>query len=189
MVYLLTLDDSSPGGAGIPAESGATLASDVSEYFMECLSALINTGSPIKALHGGKMRKITLAIVILAVVITGVAMAQDKKHAIHCDAGQMATIEIPQLVIFNGVFLKGTYVVVHDDVKMARGENCTYVYEYANNERGRLVTSFHCTPVHRERAASFKMVVAPVTQGPSGIAKVVEFQFAGSTEGHMLPLG
>src|SRR6266567_2044188 len=45
----------------------------------------------------------------------------------------------------------GTYVVVHDEDKMARGEPCTTFYRVgAAQERLQEVVSFHCIP--RERA-------------------------------------
>jgi hypothetical protein len=132
-----------------------------------------------------KMKKITFAILLATAVITSVAMAQNKNVAAHCN--EKAVVEFPQLVLLNGAFLKGSYLVIHDDALMARGENCTYIYEYTNKEQGRLVMSFHCTPVERDRVGNFTVQLAPDTDGPSGIRKVIEIQFAGSAEGHQLP--
>jgi hypothetical protein len=70
---------------------------------------------------------------------------------------------------------------------MVLGENCTYIYEYTNKEKGRLVTSFQCTTVQRDRASDFRIVLAPASSGPPGLRKVIEIQFAGSTEAHQLP--
>src|SRR5580693_557487 len=135
------------------------------------------------------MKKITFAILLATPVITGVAMAQNKNVAAHCNhqANERAVVEFPQLVLLNGTFLKGSYLVIHNDALMANGENCTYIYEYTNKEQGRLVTSFHCTPVERDRVSTFTVQLAPVTDGAPGIRKVTEIQFAGSAEGHQLP--
>ena len=48
--------------------------------------------------------------------------------------------------------LIGTYVIVHDEDNMTRGEPCTALYRVGTRTRPREeVVSFHCTP--RERKA------------------------------------
>jgi hypothetical protein len=131
------------------------------------------------------MKRIMFAILLTSAVITGVAMAQNKKAP--APKNESAVVEFPQTVLVNGVFLKGDYLVIHDDAKMAAGQNCTYIYEYTGKVQGRLVTSFHCTPVEREKVGSFTILVAPFTQGPPGIPRVTSIQFGGSSEAHQLP--
>jgi hypothetical protein len=133
----------------------------------------------------GIMKRMIFAILLTAAVMTGVAVAQSKKVA--APQIESAVVEFPQTVLANGVFLKGDYLVIHDDARMAKGENCTYIYEYTNKEQGRLVTSFHCTPVERERVGDFTILLAPIAQSPAGVRKVTAIQFAGSTEAHQLP--
>jgi hypothetical protein len=85
----------------------------------------------------------------------------------------------------NVVLPKGEYLFVHDDAMMARGEACTSVYSLKGNSR-KLMASFHCTPVPRTAVKSFTVRTMQVT--PSAIEEFREFQFAGSTESHLVPL-
>src|SRR6516225_11053130 len=130
------------------------------------------------------MKRMVFAVLLTSAVITGLAMAQNK--GVIVPRNESAVVEFPQTVLVNGVFLKGDYLVIHDEARMAKGENCTYIYEYTANEQGRLVTSFHCTPVERERVGRFTIVLAPLSQGPAGIRRVTAIQFAGSNEAHQL---
>ena len=81
--------------------------------------------------------------------------------------------------------LKGEYLFVHDESAMVRGEACTYVYQGVEEKPENLVIYFHCTPMMRTIAALF--VVRTVEVAP-GRFEVREFQFAGSPEGHLVPV-
>lgn len=115
------------------------------------------------------------ALVITIGVSTAMAKAEPKKV-------ERETIEFNQQVKLLNVFLKGQYLILHDEDKMAKGEDCTYIYD----AKGKLVVSFHCTPVERPKADRFRVVTARsiITNGP---AEVKEIQFAGSTEAHLVP--
>jgi hypothetical protein len=94
------------------------------------------------------------------------------------------------VVLFNepvqlmGVTLKGQYLFVHDDAAMARGEACTFVYKGEAEIDSKLVVSFHCTPVQRQKVNSF--IVR--TELIAGVTQLREYQFSGDTEAHMAPL-
>jgi hypothetical protein len=94
---------------------------------------------------------------------------------------ERATIEFTQTVKLLNVFLKGEYLVVHDEAMMAKGEDCTYLYDRS----GKLIVSFHCTPVERVKSERFRVVTRRLDA--SGLSEVVEIQFAGSTEAHLVP--
>jgi hypothetical protein len=94
---------------------------------------------------------------------------------------ERATIEFTQTVKLLDVVLKGEYLIVHDEDKMAKGEDCTYVYDRS----GKLIVSFHCTPVERRKAERFRVVTRRLD--PSGLNEITEIQFAGSTEAHLVP--
>jgi hypothetical protein len=115
------------------------------------------------------------ALVITIGVFTAQAKAEPKKT-------ETATIQFTETVKLLDVFLKGEYLIVHDEYKMAKGEDCTYVYD----AKGSLVISFHCTPVERRKSDRFRVVTSrsTITNGP---ADVKEIQFAGSTEAHLVP--
>ena len=90
-----------------------------------------------------------------------------------------------QPVELMGITLKGNYLIVHDDEAMARGESCTYVYGGLAEDRENLVVSFHCSAKKRAKASHFTV---RSRRGSSGYDELTEFQFSGSTEGHLVPL-
>src|SRR5580765_7143083 len=95
-----------------------------------------------------------------------------------------AVVEFTQTVRLHDVLLRGQYLIVHDEELMARGEPCTYIFHGDRADPAKLVISFHCIPVERDKAEGFKVIVSK----PAGaMPEVKEFQFAGSTEGHQVP--
>jgi hypothetical protein len=132
-----------------------------------------------KASEGEIMKRLLLALSILAAlaIILGVfsvrADTEPKKT-------ESATVRFTEKVKLLNVILKGEYTFVHDDAKMALGEDCTYVYDRA----GKLVVSFHCIPVERKKATSFRIVTSRVT---NDLIELSEYQFAGDTEAHQVP--
>jgi uncharacterized cupredoxin-like copper-binding protein len=124
-------------------------------------------------------RLLIAASMLAALMITIGAFAVHTKAEAKKD--ERATIEFTQTVKLLNVVLKGEYLVVHDEAMMAKGENCTYVYDRS----GKLVVSFHCTPVERPKSDRFRVVTRRLD--PSGLSEVVEIQFAGSTEAHLVP--
>jgi uncharacterized cupredoxin-like copper-binding protein len=126
------------------------------------------------------MKRLLIAASMLAALMITIGT-----FAVHTKAeakkDERATIEFTQTVKLLNVVLKGEYLVVHDEAMMAKGENCTYVYDRS----GKLVVSFHCTPVERPKSDRFRVVTRRLD--PSGLSEVVEIQFAGSTEAHLVP--
>jgi hypothetical protein len=109
----------------------------------------------------------------------GVVLAQDHHKKVESGKLQKARVEFTETVKLKDVMLRGEYLFVHDDEKMAKGLDCTYVYDPA----GKLLVSFHCEPVEREKANQFKVMVT--TMG--NVLELEEYQFAGSTEAHRVP--
>lgn len=97
----------------------------------------------------------------------------------------IATFTDPVLV--TDQILMGSYLIVHDDAKMERGEACTSFYRF-DPAKGpqEEVLSFHCTPVTRQ--APDKLTLTK-SEGKSavGIARLTEYQFAGDCEAHGIP--
>ena len=98
---------------------------------------------------------------------------------------QKAVTQFNDPVRLQGVLLKGEYLFVHDDAAMMRGEACTFVYKGDAEIASKLVVSFHCTPVQRQKLSSF---VVRTEQVSPGIDEVREFQFRGDTEAHAVPV-
>ncbi|MDQ3819998.1 MAG: hypothetical protein M3362_20305 [Acidobacteriota bacterium] len=99
---------------------------------------------------------------------------------------EVAVVDFPEQVKLLGVFLKGQYLFVHDDARMARGEACTYVYTLKDGKPDKLVVSFHCTPAERQTAKGF--VVKTILRSKlMAIREITEIQFPGSSEAHLVP--
>lgn len=98
---------------------------------------------------------------------------------------ERATVTFSQPVHLMDVELKGQYLFVHDDLAMARGAACTYVYEGDSEIPSKLIVSFHCTPIARSKTSKF--TVRTLMTWP-GRAELTEYQFGGSSEGHMVPM-
>jgi len=87
--------------------------------------------------------------------------------------------------------LQGKYIFVHDESRMAKGEPCLYVYEYSEDQAGRpevkpekLVVSFHCQRVQREKATQIVLTYGMLSPE---LFELREIQFPGSTDGHRVP--
>jgi len=93
-----------------------------------------------------------------------------------------ATIQFNEPVKLLNVFLKGEYTFVHDEEKMAKGEDCTAVYDSS----GKLVVSFHCVPAERAKTDRFRVLTVRM-DATQGVREIKEYQFAGSTEAHQVP--
>ena len=123
-------------------------------------------------------RYIFTAFVILAVGV-GIVVAQDHHKKAEAGKLQKAKVEFTETIKLKDVMLRGEYLFVHDDEKLAKGLDCTYIYDSS----GKLVVSFHCEPIERAKADQFKVLVT--TRG--NILELEEYQFAGSTEAHRVP--
>lgn len=129
------------------------------------------------------MRSFLLFIALLFVVILSISSGPSVTAA---EAGkkEKAVMNFDQPVRLMNVTLKGEYLLVHDDAAMARGEACTFVYKGLNETPKKLVASFHCVPSARAKGDSFRMRLSLLSTGEY---ELTEFQFAGSTEAHLVP--
>ena len=128
------------------------------------------------------MRRYTVAVMLAAALLIGGAFAGQKKEGPRI---QKAVVQFTEPVKLLNVTLKGEYVFAHDEDKMAAGEPCSYIYTRENGQQGKLVVSFHCQPIPREPSDQFTITITP---GPNlNLPELVEYRFAGSTEGHRVP--
>ena len=128
-------------------------------------------------------RAIVAAVLLLGTLVpTTVAMRRDKAPS-HQSA--MVRFEHPTRVAEQ--ILIGTYVIVHDENNMTRGEPCTVLYRVGGRTRPLdEVVSFHCIPHERKVVLSF---TTAVSSNPAvGIDTLTEYQFAGDSEGHGVPV-
>jgi hypothetical protein len=100
---------------------------------------------------------------------------------------QWALVNFANPVSVNGDFLMGTFLIVHDDTKMAQGKPCTSFYRF-DTKKGpqEEVVAFHCKPAHRTVADRTTLRI--VSRLAPGLATLTEYQFAGDTEAHGIPV-
>jgi hypothetical protein len=99
-----------------------------------------------------------------------------------------AVVRFMKPIVIAGAIVEGTVIVEHDDARMARGEPCTTVFEAdpVTHAKRRVAVEFMCVPVERAVAKTFQATCKRLfTAAPE---RLVEYQFAGETEGHGVPL-
>jgi hypothetical protein len=125
--------------------------------------------------------------VITALIVGALAIAGAySKVAASGPRIDRATVEFRQPVTLQGHVLKGRYLVLHHEGLMQQGKACTYFYTLDGEIQGKLVASFHCTPVVREKVAQF--IVRMSSDNPAGVTQILEVQFPGTAEGHRVPV-
>ena len=130
------------------------------------------------------MKSFLLFIALICAVTLSSSLTPSVTRAARAAKKQSAVMKFTQPVKLMGVTLRGEYLFVHDDLAMARGETCTFVYKGVSEVADKLVVSFHCTPVERGMVVYF--TVRTVLISP-GLSELSEFQFGGSTESHLVP--
>jgi hypothetical protein len=132
-------------------------------------------------------RVIVASALLLGTLVPAVAMSGDKEPS-----RQWAIIGFERPTWVAGEMLIGTYVIVHDEDKMTRGQPCTTIYRVGAQKRPHeAVVSFRCIP--RERKAVPSFTTTTVSSNPAAFIDtfdtLTEFQFAGDSEGHGVPIG
>lgn len=131
------------------------------------------------------MKRLLLFIALLCAVTLSSTWTPAVSNAANAAKKQRAVTKFNEPVQLMGATLKGEYLFVHNDEAMARGEACTYVYKGQAENANNLVVSFHCTPVPGARAPFFRV---RASLNMFGQYEISEYQFAGSTEVHLVPL-
>lgn len=130
------------------------------------------------------MRRLVFALLasaLMAAVV--VVVSADDKGTVKKES---AVVEFANTVKLGGVLLRGQYLIVHDEERMANGEACTYVYRGNKEVADNLVTSFHC--IHMDRAKTNKLKISFINYGKTyEVPEIKEIQFAGSSDGHRVP--
>jgi hypothetical protein len=124
--------------------------------------------------------------VFISVVLCTLIFGSLSWKSTAASVGQKRTgvAEFTKPVSVQGVLLQGTYLFVHDDAAMNRGDACTFIYQGVAEQRDKLVTSFHCIHVERKQVKNF---VWRTRENASGITELVDFQFTGETAAHAVP--
>jgi hypothetical protein len=131
-----------------------------------------------------------LVLIILIITLVALANLFSDKFSMTGKAEtlrrQQAIVEITEPVKLLGVILKGDYLFVHDEEKMAQGAPCSYIYSLRDGKTDRLVASYHCVHMNRPAAETFILRLSHRIS-PSSLREVEEFQFAGTRDGHRIP--
>ena len=103
-------------------------------------------------------------------------------------ATKWAAVRLTEPTLIGDSYVMGPVLFEHDDARMARGEPCTFVYQFEPGKGPtRPIASFHCTPKYGKAAPGrFAMSTA---RDARGICVLREYQFAGDTEAHGVPTG
>jgi hypothetical protein len=104
-------------------------------------------------------------------------------------AKQWAIVSFNHPVKVGNDAIMGSYLIVHDDSKMAQGLPCTTIYRF-NSKKGpqEEVLSFHCLPRQRKVVDQTTLTLVP-PRTISDLPSLTEYQFAGDAEAHGVPPG
>ncbi|HEV8482916.1 MAG TPA: hypothetical protein VGV87_05095 [Blastocatellia bacterium] len=127
------------------------------------------------------MKRLVLAIAILGALAFGSGPLLTGSR-VQASTTERAVVEFTETVKLRDVFLRGDYLIVHDDSKMAQGEPCFSIYR--NEEPDKLIIAFHCKQVTRDKAASF--TIRTSRRSWFELPEVLEIQFAGATTAHQV---
>ena len=127
------------------------------------------------------MRK-SITVLIFLGIFVGVALLVQIGTAAASNK-EVARIEFTETVKIGDVLLRGEYLVIHDDQRMAAGWPCMALYR--GDATTQPVYSYHCKSVPRGVAERFTVRTQRI--GWNAIPEVVEIQFAGSSSAHHLP--
>lgn len=128
-----------------------------------------------------KCKAVWTALLLLALV-AGRANAQTTTST----EKQWTVVNLTEPVMVGRQFLMGTYLIVHDDAKMAKGEPCTTIYRFDPKTGPKeQVVAFMCLP---KRVSSGDTTTIAVTTDPYfGIKALRAYEFAGDAESHEVP--
>lgn len=132
------------------------------------------------------MKRGIITFAVLAFALVSLASSPATAGNAKASNGETAVVEFTRTVKLMDVLLKGTYLVVHDDSRMAQGEACLYVYRPKEGKPDRLVVAYHCRPIEREPVRDFKVILSRVST-PYEIPEVLEIQFPGFSKAHRTP--
>lgn len=127
------------------------------------------------------MKRLFLAIAILGAFVLA-SESLPSATTVQAATKESAVVEFNDTVRLLNVFLRGKYLVVHDDSMMAEGQPCLSVYDGRNQDR--LVVAFHCKPIERAKTDQFRVVAS--RRSWFEVPEVLEIQFAGSTKAHQV---
>jgi len=125
------------------------------------------------------------AFLLVAVLGPGVVATSGDRVG---PARQWAIGYLTEPTLVGSTIVQGPVLFTHDETKMARGEPCTTVHLF-DPQRGPVeeLVAFHCIARQRGIVTRFTIRTEPNRELGFGCI-LTEYQFAGETEGHGVPL-
>ncbi|MBI3650994.1 MAG: hypothetical protein HY231_08070 [Acidobacteria bacterium] len=123
-----------------------------------------------------------LLVLVAALILSSAPRAATQIHHTHIER---AVISFDEPVKLLGVTLQGEYLFLHHSGMMEKHKPCIFVYAHEGGNSGKLIVSYHCQAVQRDKAEQFKVRI--VRHGDAVAPEIEEVQFAGSTQGHKVP--
>ncbi len=128
--------------------------------------------------------RLVIGAALMLALVGGRVQAQTNDNV----AGQRrwAVVNITDPVIVGRQILMGTYLVIHDDAKMAKGAPCTTIYRFDPKTGPKeQIIAFMCLPkkVTAPETNTLAVVIDPVV----GKGKLQAYEFAGDSESHGVP--
>jgi hypothetical protein len=127
------------------------------------------------------MKRLVLAVAILGALAFGSGPLLTGSR-VQASTTERAVVEFTQTVKLLDVFLRGEYLIIHDDSKMSQGEPCLSVY--SNEAPNKLIVAFHCRQVARDKADQF--TIRTSRRAWFEMPEVLEIQFGGATTAHQV---
>jgi hypothetical protein len=123
---------------------------------------------------------------LLLVALVGAGTVAARGNSYVSAAKQWTTVNFPDPVLVKDQFVMGPVLIVHDNAKMARGEACTTFYRFDRTKGPQhAIVSFHCVPRQTNTVATATFMT--VSSEP-GCRRLVEYQIAGDSEAHGIPV-
>jgi hypothetical protein len=123
------------------------------------------------------MRRLTVGGLLLVAILVAIGSVQAAV------AREYARVTFREPVKVLGAMLMGEYVIEHDEIRMAAGGPCTAIYR--PNDMTHPVLSFHCVHLTRPVPDVTRIVLTRQIGRP---AEMTEFQFAGASASHGVPV-
>jgi hypothetical protein len=130
------------------------------------------------------MKRLMFSLAVFGAALIGAGLLNPAGRA-EAASKERALVEFTETVKLRDVFLKGQYLVVHDEDRMYEGEACLSIYSGTTETPDQLVVSYHCQRVNRVRSDQFKVRISRARWYE--IPEVTEIQFAGSSDAHRVP--
>ena len=132
------------------------------------------------------MRLRTVFGMFALVAVVGISTITARGNGYVGTDTQWTVVNFQEPVLVKREFIMGSVLIIHDSTKMAQGKPCTTFYRF-DPGRGpqEALVSFHCKP---RRAGTVATSTFTTVSTEPGCKRLVEYQIAGDSEAHGVPV-